>query len=221
LSEEGWTETGWQNKFASVKQNAPQDNYDRDATLACAEAFLRLAEPVVTRIGENVEESTQSHPFLQNMGDAAAAATNLAFAIELYIKAILITSKIDARGHDLGKLYAAMPQHFKVVIENSYEETRKKDWNGKYPSITVAMRPVPANLPKWNDNRSEPLNLEALFNRSSDVFTSWRYIYEFKNADKGGWQSNRFEYGLLLSACRAMRDTIKSLQNPPHDPCHN
>ncbi|MGA2180224.1 MAG: HEPN domain-containing protein [Verrucomicrobiota bacterium] len=192
-------------------------NNDRDAALACAEAFLRLAEPVVIRIGKDMEESTKSHPFLPSMGDVAAAATNLAFAIELYIKAILITSKTDKHGHDLGKLYAAMPRHFKDVIENSYEETRKKDWNGRYPSITVAMRPVPANLPKWNDNCSEPLDLGALLNRSSDIFTSWRYIYEFKNADKGGWQSHCFEYGLLLSACRAMRDTIKSLQNPPAD----
>jgi hypothetical protein len=151
------------------------------------------------------------------MGDVAAAATNLAFAIELYIKAILIASKIDAPkgrdGHNLGKLHAAMPQHFKTVIAKSYEETRKKDWNGRYPSIIVAMRPAPANLPKWDDNQSQSLDLAALLDRSSDIFTSWRYIYEFKKAGEGGWQSQRFEYGLLLSACHAMRDTIKSLQN--------
>jgi len=194
-----------------------QPKHDRDAAVACAEAFLRLAEPVVIRIGKDVPESTtQSRPFLPSMGDVAAAATNLAFAIELYIKAILIASNIDAPtgrdGHNLGKLHAAMPQHFKNVIERSYEETRKKDWNGRYPSITVAMRPVPANLPKWDDNRSESLDLGALLNRSSDIFTAWRYIYEFKNPSDGGWQSHRFEYGLLLSACHAMRDTIKSLQ---------
>src|SRR6266436_2016948 len=136
-----------------------QPKHDRDAAVACAEAFLRLAEPVVIRIGKDVPESTtQSRPFLPSMGNVAAAATNLAFAIELYIKAILIASKIDAPtgrdGHNLGKLHAAMPQHFKNVIERSYEETRKKDWNGRYPSITVAMRPVPANLPKWDDNRT-------------------------------------------------------------------
>jgi hypothetical protein len=85
------------------------------------------------------------------MGDVAAAATNLAFPIELYIKGILIASRIEPPtgrdGHNLVKLYAALPQHFKDVIERSYEETRKNDWNGRYPSITVAMRPEPANLP--------------------------------------------------------------------------
>jgi hypothetical protein len=203
-------------------KQAPR-NHDRDAALACAEAFLRLAEPVVIRIGKDVEESTtQSRPFLRSMGDVAAAATNLAFAIELYIKAILVVSRIDVslgrEGHNLGKLYAAMPQDFRTVIERSYEERRKIDWNGRYPSITVAMRPVPANLPKWDDSGSESPDLEALLNRSSDIFTSWRYIYEFKNPDEGGWQLRRFEYGLLLSACRAIRDTIKSLQNSLLDP---
>jgi len=194
-----------------------QPKHDSDAAVACAEAFLKLAEPVVIRIAEDVPESTkQSRPFLASMGDVAAAATNLAFAIELYIKAILIASKIDAPagrdGHNLGKLHAAMPQHFKTVIEKSYEKTRKRDWEGKYPSITIAMRRAPPNLPKWNDNRSQSFDLASLLNRSSDIFTSWRYIYEFKNPGEGGWQSHRFEYGLLLSACRAMRDTISGLQ---------
>jgi HEPN domain-containing protein len=195
-----------------------QPKHDRDAAVLCAEAFLRLAEPVVIRIGKDVPESTtQSRPFLPSMGDVAAAATNLAFAIELYIKGILIASKIEAPtgrdGHNLGKLYAAIPKHFKDVIERSYEDTRKKDWNGRYPSITVALRPEPANLPKWDDIRSQSLGLGPLLDRSSDIFSSWRYIYEFKNPGEGGWKSHHFEYGLLLSACRAMQDTIKSLQN--------
>ena len=195
-----------------------QPKHDRDAAVLCAEAFLRLAEPVVIRIGKDVPESTtQSRPFLPSMGDVATAATNLAFAIELYIKGILIASKIEAPtgrdGHNLGKLYAAMPNHFKDLLERSYEETRKKDWNGRYPSITVALRPEPANLPTWDDIRSQSLGLGPLLDGSWDIFSSWRYIYEFKNPGEGGWKSHRFEYGLLLSACHAMRDTIKSLQN--------
>ena len=199
-----------------MKQAPPNPDLDRNAVVACAEAFLRLAEPVVIRIGKDVEECAESHPFLPSMGMLAAAATNLAFAIELYIKAILIASKIDVptgrEGHNLGTLYTLMPQHFKTVIERSYEETRKKDWNGRYPSITVAMRPGPANLPKWDDDSGKSLDLGALLNRSSDIFTSWRYIFEFRNPGEGGWKSHRFEYGLLVSACRAMRDTIKLLQ---------
>jgi hypothetical protein len=122
------------------------------------------------------------------------------------------------RSHDLGELYEAMPQCFRVVVGRSYEETRKKDWNGKYPSITVSIGQVSAGIPKWDDNSSESIDLEELLKRSSDVFISWRYIFEFKKPAEGGWQFRRLEYGLLLSACRAMRDTIKSLQNPPACP---
>ena len=198
-----------------MKQAPPNRERDINATLACAEAYLRLAEPAVIRIKE-LEEGTQPHVFSPNFGDMVVAATNLAFAIELYIKAILIVSMIDVplgrEGHNLGKLYAAMPQHFKIVIGESYEETRKKDWIGRYPSIIVSIGQVSAGIPKWDDNRSEPLDIEALLNRSSDIFTVWRYIYEFRKPDEGGWQFHRLEYGLLLSACRAMRDTIQCLQ---------
>ena len=91
-----------------------------------------------------------------------------------------------------------MPQHFKVVIGRSYEGTRKKDWNGRYPSITVSIGEVSAGLPKWDDNSGESLDLEASLNRSADTFTSWRYIYEFKKPDAGGWQFHRLEYGISL-----------------------
>lgn len=191
---------------------------DRQVAIECADAYLRLAEPAVIRI-QHVPESAQSGPFSPGLGDVVAAATNLAFAIELYIKTILLVSKVDVplgrEGHNLGKLHAAMPQHFIGVIGRSYEETRKKDWHGKYPSITLSIGQISAGLPKWDDNRSDSLDLQALLDRSSDIFTKWRYIYEFKKPDDGGFQFHRLEYGLLLSACRAMRDTIKSLQKPP------
>jgi hypothetical protein len=190
---------------------------DLETAIACAEAYLRLAEPAVLRI-RDVAESTQPHPFSSNLGDVVAAATNLAFAIELYIKTILLVSKVDVplgrEGHNLGKLHAAMPQHFKGVIGRSYEETRKKDWHGKYPSVTLSIRQISAGLPKWDDNGSDSLDLQALLDRSSDIFTRWRYIYEFKKPDDGGFQFHPLEYGLLLSACRAMRGTIRWLQKP-------
>ena len=147
----------------------PELKRDVATALACAEAFLRVAEPLVLGI-RRMEESTQAEPLLIGIGDAVAAATNLSFAIELYIKAILFKVEIDVSpSHDLGKLYAAMPQHFRVLIEKRYEETRRSDWDGKYPSVTVAKRPGPANLPKWDDSskslgsRSTPQTLGRCF----------------------------------------------------------
>lgn len=197
--------------------NQEQGNRETDfgAALACAEAYLRLAEPAVISAME-LEESTRAQQFTAGLGDVVAGATNLAFAIELYMKAILVVSKIDMprgrEGHNLGRLYALMPQHFRTVIESAYAETRKSDWSGRYPSMTLSVRPVTTGVPKWDDNRNESIDLHALLNRSSDIFTSWRYIYEFKRPDEGTWHFRRLEYALLLSACRAMRDTVSWLQ---------
>ena len=203
-----------------MKQLPPNCERDVNAALACAEAYLRLAEPAVIKIKE-LEESTEPHPFSPSFGDMVAGATNLAFAIELYIKAILIVSEIEVPqgrdGHNLGKLYALMPSHFKTVIEESYVKTRNNDWIGIYPSISLSAGQVTAAIPKWDDTRGASLDLGALLNRSSDIFTSWRYIYEFKKPAEGEWCFHRLEYGLLLSACRAMRDTIKWLRETPND----
>ena len=91
-----------------MKQVSLKSERDLTAALACAEAYLRLAEPAVIRI-KGVEESTQPHPFSPNFGGINLAATNLAFAIEWYIKAILIVSKIDVplgrTSDNLGTLY--------------------------------------------------------------------------------------------------------------------
>jgi hypothetical protein len=198
-----------------MKHQASNRDRDIGAVLECAEAYLRLAEPAVLRIMK-LNESTEPHPFNRDMADGVAGATNLAFAIELYIKSILYVSKIDVplrrEGHNLGKLYAAMPEHFKVMIGKSYEETRKDNWFGRTPSITLSVGEMQAGIPKWDDNRSESWDIETLLVRSADVFTCWRYIFEFKKLEKGEWQFYPLQYGLLLSACRAMRDTIKEMR---------
>lgn len=195
--------------------NQASKERDLNAILACAEAYLRLAEPSVIKIKE-LPESKQPNQFSFCMGDAVAGATNLAFAIELYIKAILIVSKIEVPqgrdGHNLAKLYAVMPEHFKIVIGESYEKTRKKDWMGQIPSITLSIGQAMAGIPKWEYNHDVSLELEALLHRSSNIFTSWRYIFEFEKPDEDQWCFHRLEYGLLLSACRAMRDTVNQMK---------
>jgi hypothetical protein len=131
------------------------------------------------------------------------AAANLAFALELYIKTLLAEFQINVpRGHDLGKLYGEIPQSVRDEIEKSYA-TWRKDWYGRRASITIAKGP--ANQPKWHDYRGKSNDLRALLDRSGDVFSSWRYIYEFTEPDQGNYQFHHFEYGLLLSACRAIQ----------------
>ena len=140
------------------------------------------------------------------------AAANLAFALELYIKTLLAELRVNVpRGHDLGKLYCEIPRPVRDEIEKSYA-SRKKDWYGRPASVTIAKGPL--EPPRWGDYPSQSQDLTAVLERSGDVFSSWRYIYEFTAPDQGAYQFHTFEYGLLFSACRAIQTAINSrLQN--------
>jgi hypothetical protein len=67
----------------------------------------------------------------------------------------------------------------------------------------------------WDDHQNDSVEIQALLDRSEDVFCDFRYLCE------AGLSDRRFEYALLLSACRAMRDTIdwcisSGESQPPH-----
>ena len=194
-----------------MEQRLPRRDRDTSAALVCAEAFQRLAEPFLASIAEDVKEGTQSPS--RNIGDLVAVASNLAFAVELYIKTLLAQLQHDVpRGHDLGKLYVAIPEHVREEIEKSYDATWRTHWYGKRASITIAKGP--ADQPIWEDYRNRSKDLGALLTRSGDVFSSWRYIYEFTEPNQGNYQLHHFEYGLLISACEAIRAAINDrLQN--------
>ncbi len=192
----------------------PRRHRDTSAALLCAEAFQRIAEPFLPRIAGYREGDTQSPP--PNIGDLVVCAANLAFAVELYIKTLLAEFQINVpQIHDLGKLYAEVPQPVRGEIQQSYA-TWRKDWYGRRASITIAKGPI--NPPEWDDHASQSNDLGAVLDRLGDVFTSWRYIYEFTEPDQGSYQFHRFEYGLLLSACHALRTSIDDrVQNSPPD----
>jgi hypothetical protein len=181
---------------------------DSNASLLCAEAFQRVAEPLLPKIASVKGTSPRSLSVPTGIGDLVVAAANLAFASELYIKTLLTELSIDVpRGHDLGKLYHEIPQAVRDEIEQAYAECRK-DWYGRQAAVTIAKGAV--REPEWGDYRSQSQDIGAVLSRSGDAFSSWRYIYEFSGPDQGGYQFHHFEYGLLHCACRALRAAIEA-----------
>ena len=176
--------------------------------IVCAQAFQRLAEPFIARIAEGMPEGTVRAS--GELGDLVACATNLAFALELYIKTLLV--QVDSavpegpRGHDQALLYNAIPQDVRIRIEARYKEAWRANWYGRRASITIAKGPP--DLPVWNDYEAESKQLSELLRRSGDLFQSWRYIYEFIEPVDTTYQLHRFEYGLLLCACQAIEASI-------------
>ncbi len=180
---------------------------DRDvrAGLVCAEAFQRLSEPIINRIARDVTEgSYRSAP--PEIGELVASAVNLSFALELYLKSLLAQLGEHARGHNLRKLYDALPSDVRGQIRERYDATWQSEWNGRHVSVTLAKGPP--DPPVWEDYSDKPKDIAALLERSCDCFQSWRYVFEWTEPPGTRYQRHEFEYGLLLSACIAVRATL-------------
>ena len=88
-------------------------NLDFDVCITEAHAFLQVAESIENNLGQML--SGGMYPF----------AVNTAFACELYLKAILIHNSTDGtikKGHELEKLFGALPASTRTQIEATYSQ---------------------------------------------------------------------------------------------------
>jgi len=119
--------------------------------LVCADSFLKTAQSFIDikRIHQELPEGpvgTLGPAF----GDLAVCATNLAFALEIYLKCLRAQLGLpQARGHDLWELYSDLPSHIKSEIESRYERGRTNP-SPAYASISFALTRRPDKL-IWQD----------------------------------------------------------------------
>ncbi len=182
-----------------------EKQHDVRAGLICAEAFQRLSEPLISEIAQGLPEGRQDAS--AGFGDVVASAANLAFALELYLKTLLAQRDLPVpQHHNLRQLYDAVPLSAKALIQERYDTAWRSEWNGKRASITFAKGPP--DPPIWDDYRVKEKDIAHLLERARDCFQSWRYIWEYTKPTDTHYQLHEFEYGLLLSACVAVRATI-------------
>ena len=182
---------------------------DPHVALASGEAFQRLAAQFLPRI-RAIPEGTVSPGRLPNeLGDLVACVTNLAFAIELYLKALLTLLDLPVRQtHDLRALYDAIPEPVRAVIEDVYrtkapEQVRQLRGHA---SFTLAIGPL--EKPQWDDHTRVQAALPYLLARNKDIFQSWRYVFEFDPPEDSPYEFHQFEYALLWCAAEALRVEI-------------
>ncbi len=155
-------------------------NSEAQAALVCGEAFQRLAEPYLPLI-PTLEEG----PFLlmpPELGDVAACATNLAFAVELYLKALLTHlgigyPKTSRQGHDLGYLYGRVPEDIRNVIESVYDQVWLDDMRQHRGLRSFSLGRGPSEDCERPDLR-QPMALPDVLSESRDLFNAWRYVCE-------------------------------------------
>lgn len=103
---------------------------------------------------------------------------NSAFGIELYLKALAQKHGVALRGHELMKLYDALPSAALVEVE--------------------------AVTPKCAANRAlgEPPDFVAYLKNLNNTFVEWRYSYELESTGEVHIEPTIFVMEVLHEACR-------------------
>lgn len=199
---------------AKARQNARPD---LEAGLACADAFRRLAEPLLPMIALDLPEGKVRTNV--DLGDLVACAANLAFALEMYFKTLLALKAVEIpTTHDLGRLFDALPLRTQAYLGHSFKGHLRTRWVGRPATVTLAVGDP--GTPAWSDHR-RPMDLRSVLARSSNLFQDWRYVFEVSIPAGEQYQFHEFEYGALSSACSAIRslfpdDAVSPGTQRPH-----
>ena len=138
----------------------------------------------------------------------AACAANLAFAIELYLKALLASLDLPVpQSHDLRALFDALPQAVRFTVEEVYMWQVPRDLKalGHRGCFVLATGPPEMPRPRFGSSSNNVPILPDLLEGSKDLLQSWRYLGEFSPPDGSAYRFREFDYGLLRVAAEAMR----------------
>jgi hypothetical protein len=186
------------------KRSVAKKERSSQAALVCGEAFQGLAQEFIPKIGAIKEKSSQA--MSNELGNLVACATNIGFAIELYLKALLTQQNLPVpHVHDLRTLYDAIPQPVRELIESVYDTALPDQVRQLYGRVSFTIAKGPLKEPPWDDHAKVSVALPDVLARSKDIFQSWRYIFEFTQPEDSPYQFHQFEYGLLWCAAEAIR----------------
>jgi hypothetical protein len=170
----------------------------------CGEAFQRQAERLIPGIWA-VKEGSSAIVMSDELGDVVVCATNLAFALELYLKALLTQLGLPvAQNHDLRVLYDGLPQSVRKLIEGVYDKALPDNVRRMDGHTSFVLAWGPLERPPFEDSKTWPA-LPDVIARSRDLFQSWRYAFEFSPPNGSSYQFRQFEYCFLRCAAEVMR----------------
>lgn len=188
-------------------QQPPLKHQPGDAGIVreSADAFRTAARPFCAQMARLPREEAMAEARKQK-GTMIAAATNLAFAVELYMKALRIVYGLGPRRiHDLGTLYADLPSRLRRSIEAAYEAAPKPNVTRYATSLGISITHKDASLqeratiPPGESDES----IRAVLERSSNVFEAFRYLHD--EGQPGRVTRRLFEYHYLGAAADALR----------------
>jgi hypothetical protein len=154
----------------------------------------------------------------QRKAKLQVAVTNMALAIELILKAMLILTNGSAkpRTHDLLKLFNALPPELQESIEREYKERGGESTSAEARSLEFRFYPVGTSLSAATliDLRSklvQKYDLRSVLENERDAFVIWRYMTE--QAKPGQTMMVRVEYTRLAVIMNSIQRHFR-IHNP-------
>jgi hypothetical protein len=190
----------------------PDPPRDANTALVAADSFRAHANIFLAKIGRDM--ATMQDIAVRDIGGCVASATEMALAVELYLKALrtILGMKIP-RSHDLWKLYRDFPAGATEAIEQHYHSRLvTTPWVGSALNLRVMAGPISPNeanaKPKATDGDN---SIEATLKRNANAFITWRYLYEQGVA--GQTIVLQYDFHRLETAGVAVRETAIKISN--------
>ena len=187
-----------------------------DALLAinAAKSFFNLAGSFFGQLPSNPREWAE---FISSRkGPLIAATANLAFLIELYLKATAkITLGHAPHGHNLLKLFDELPEDIRQSIDGCYRYRcsclKSKLLAIEFTITTTPIEPTAEQKRPWRINSVAGDDVRSLLEAEQDAFQIWRYLYEAHAPDK--------PFCVVIHHARmaVLKDAIEDQSKPSHE----
>jgi len=119
---------------------------------------------------------------------------NLAFSIELYLKAVrILDGSRPSAHHHLDDLYAELPGPVRASLERAYDSAPKGK-PGQPKSLAIRIRSTEATTAGPPAPSPSDESLRAVLHRSRDVFKVWRYLHEQGEPGNVKWLLYEFHF---------------------------
>jgi hypothetical protein len=185
----------------------------RNATLAlnAAKSFFGLAGIFFEEL---LDDKADPHELLKdNKGRLIAASVNLAFAVELYLKASALTTTGRAKKtHDLVKLFRDLPKDVADSIERCYRYRIEHKAEKRDPLVELWISTTEEDIPpgeqdKYRLNRLGGEDVVSLLIAERKAFETWRYVFGEKLTQNRP-MCIQFHYFRMAVLVNAIQDQI-------------
>lgn len=167
--------------MADEREQDPKKDERVHLAVVAAIAYHASAHPFIQYLSGLSKEEGERQALAQ-LGKVIVTATNLAFAVELYLKVLCLLEK--ERPPEGGSSHNLM-KHYSMISSSKSLATVEAIYAGLLKERKTPKGKLVVNLPRTGDSTPAPRSPEttydasfrAVLEDSKDVFKHWRYLY--------------------------------------------